>query len=119
MLPEEVQLVFCLFDILHLDGEPLAKLPLRIRHEKLAAAIKAAPTAGVVLENGETAIKARLLPILPGNGAPLMPGSAASAAWSVRGSTAADVVVRPHPFFSWLACVTCALGMPPGELVGL
>ena len=45
MLPEEVQLLFCLFDILHLDGEPLAKLPLRIRHEKLAAAIKAAPTA--------------------------------------------------------------------------
>jgi hypothetical protein len=97
ILPEEVEIVFCVFDIVYINGHCLTKLPLRLRHEHLAAALTVAPEEGVELEGGKTPTTARLVPIVPHTTGPVVPGCAASADWSVRGSCVQDVVVRTCP----------------------
>jgi hypothetical protein len=77
----------------YLDGQVLKDFPLRIRFEKLASALVAAPEQGVELEGGRTAITGRLVPILPDPAVELMPGFAPSKDWSVTGNSVADVQV--------------------------
>jgi hypothetical protein len=95
--PEHLEILFVVFDIVYLDGEVLKALPLRIRLEKLASALKVAPKQGIVLEGGQTAITGRIVPVLPDSAGELVPGFPPSQLWSVSGSRAADIQVGCPP----------------------
>ena len=93
MMPEDIEIVFCIFDILYLDGERLTTLPLRERHARLRTALRDAPAAGCALHGGATPIAARLVRVLPGATVPLLPGCPASVLWSVMGTSVRDIQV--------------------------
>lgn len=93
LLAEEVEIVYCVFDLLQYDGHSIAHEPLQRRHELLRQAIVPCPVEGWVLQSGKTAVTARVVPILPGS-QPLVPGCPASQFWSVQIRTAAELLVR-------------------------
>jgi hypothetical protein len=92
--PEEVELVYLVFDLVYLDGASLAARPMRERHACLRAALRDAPADGIALEDGKTAIRGRIVLVLPDAPGPMVPGCEASALWSARGSGAREVLVR-------------------------
>jgi len=83
LLAEDVEIVYCVFDLLQHDGHSIAHEPLQRRHELLRQAISPCPVEGCALQDGKTAITARVVPILPGS-EPLVPACPASQFWSVR-----------------------------------
>jgi hypothetical protein len=94
VVPEEMELVYIVWDVIYLNGESIAALPLRERHARLREVMRQAPATGVEIEGGQTPMTARLVPLVPGATEPLLPGSDASMRWSVEGVSAADVQVR-------------------------
>jgi ATP-dependent DNA ligase len=96
MVADELEVLFCVFDVVVVDGRNLLRLPLRERHVELAGALKPAPEAGIPLEGGATAITARLVTILPDQ-QPALPSHPKSALWSVHGTSAQAIVVRLQP----------------------
>lgn len=93
LLAEDVEIVYCVFDLLQHDGHSIAHEPLQRRHELLRQAIVPCPVEGCALQSGKTAVTARVVPILPGS-QPLVPGCPSSQFWSVRIRTAAELLVR-------------------------
>lgn len=93
MITDELEVLYCVFDIVVLDGETVAHLPLSQRHQKLQHALRRVDDS-IPLEGGQTAITGRVVTIIPGHPEPPIPGYARSATWSMRGSTAQDIVVR-------------------------
>lgn len=105
MVSDELEVLYCLFDIVVLDGETLTHLPLLQRHQKLQQAVRPAPES-TLLEGGQTVITGRLVVILPDPPEPPIPGYARSAAWSARGRSAQDIVVRHQNCRALLCCST-------------
>eukprot|EP00892_Ulva_mutabilis_P006390 jgi/Ulvmu1/4122/UM019_0101.1 len=91
LLAEDVEIVYCAFDLLQHDGASVAHEPLARRHELLRRALAPCPAGGCALQGGRTAITGRVVPIVPGS-APLVPGCPASQFWSVRIRTAAEML---------------------------
>ena len=88
-------MLYLVFDIVHLDGHLLKELPLRARQAKLLEALADAPEAGFAVEGSPVTL--RIVAVVPGRAAPLVPGCEASRLWSVEGSTAEDVQARRSP----------------------
>lgn len=92
MVAEELEVLYCVFDIVVVDGRNLSKLPLRERHTVLAHALRDAPPEGVPLEGGATAITGRIVTVLPGQ-KPSLPSHPNSALWSVAGDSVQAIMV--------------------------
>lgn len=103
MLPEDIEIIYVIFDICNQDGESTTSQPLHQRHARLATALREAPPEGCQLEGGATPVKGRLLRLLPGAEAPLIPGAPVTAHWSVQGNSARAIEVR-----SLRGCGACA-----------
>jgi hypothetical protein len=92
MLSDELEVLYCVFDIIVLDDENLTHLPLCLRHQKLQHALRAMQES-VPLEQGQTVITGRVVAILPDPPEPPIPGYPRSSTWSMRGHTVQDIVV--------------------------
>lgn len=103
LLAEEVELIYCAFDLLQCDGRSIAHEPLRVRHELLRKVISPCAEDGWALQEGRTAVTGRVVAILPGS-VPLLPGCPASQFWSVRIKTAAEMLVRAARAVCGFAC---------------
>jgi hypothetical protein len=69
-----LQLVYVAFDILYDDNQSLINLPLRVRQQRLAAAVKclpADPSVGVLLGPDGGCIRGRIVTLLPNLPVPL------------------------------------------------
>lgn len=93
LLAEDVEIMYCVFDLLQHDGRSVAHEPLEVRQQLLRQAIAPCVAGGCVLQRGATAVMARVVPVLPGREA-LVPGCPASQFWSVQIRTAAELLVR-------------------------
>lgn len=93
MVSDEMEVLYCVFDIIVLDGETVTHLPLYQRHQKLQHALRYKQES-VPLEGGQTVITGRVVPILPNQAEPPMPGYAPSALWSMKGCSVQDIMVR-------------------------
>ena len=91
-----MEVLYCVFDIMVLDGHTITHLPLAERHTKLQHALRCKRDS-VPLEGGRTVITGRVVPILPDQQEGPIPGYARSAMWSVKGHTIQHIVVRPPP----------------------
>jgi hypothetical protein len=98
MLADELEVLYCVFDIIVLDGETLIHLPLYQRHQKLQHALRATRES-VPLEHGQTVITGRVVAILPDQAEPPVPGYPRSSTWSMCGRTIQDIMVRSSLLF--------------------
>lgn len=92
MVSDELEVLYCVFDIVVLDGETIANLPLSQRHQKLQHALRNMQD-GVKLADGQTVITGRVVKILPDRLEPPIPGYPRSSTWSMRGRMVQDIVV--------------------------
>ena len=92
MVSDEMEVLYCVFDIIVLDGHTITHLPLAHRHQKLQHALRYKRDS-VLLEGGQTVITGRVVPILPDQGELPIPGYAQSAMWSVKGHTVQHIMV--------------------------